>query len=72
MRVDGRLDASAAAELNLFAAACGPPGQLTIRLAGLTSIDEAGRRALLRLREAGCRLIDGSLYVSRLLEETTR
>lgn len=69
IRVDGRLDAAGVAEFQRLLAADQPDPTLSIDLTGLTSIDAEGRRFLFDLRHDGCRIVGGSLYIKRLLEE---
>lgn len=70
VRVEGRLDAESAGELERV---CGLPSPVTLRrtleLSGLRSADRRGRAALARLREGGWSCRGASLYLSRLLEE---
>lgn len=67
IRVDGCLDAESVTEVQSLLTRLRIP--LTIDLAGLTRVDRAGLVYLLGLRDSGVRLQNGSLYISKLLEE---
>ncbi len=69
LRVDGRLDAGAVPELHALVEMCRASARITLSLAGLTSVDQAGKACLIDLRQTGCRLVRGSLYINRLLQE---
>jgi len=67
VRLVGRLEGSSAEDLRL--AAC-PPSALDIDLSGVTSIDRAGERALLCLRDHGATMLGERLFARRLCEGT--
>ena len=69
IRVDGRLDARALKDLQGLLGTSGATDAVSVELSGLTSVDPEGLAFLVGLRAAGCRLLGGSLYISRLLEE---
>lgn len=69
IRIEGRLDADAVPELHDLVASCPAPRTVSVDLSGLVSMDQAGRSLLIALRESGCRLYGGSLYVNHLLKE---
>jgi anti-anti-sigma regulatory factor len=69
IHVEGRLDAVGKAELAALVATCGPIRVVTLDLGGLRSVDSEGRECLIGLRQAGCHLRGGSLYINRLIEE---
>jgi anti-anti-sigma regulatory factor len=68
IRIEGRLDVESVTEL--CAIVRQSEGQaVCLEISGLDSIDRAGGRCLARLRDSGCRVAGGSLYIRRLLEE---
>lgn len=69
IQVEGRLDSETVPELERLVTGVNCSAQITLDLSGLTSLDQEGRGALLRLRSAGRRVLGASLYVGRLLEE---
>jgi anti-anti-sigma regulatory factor len=69
VRVDGRLDAHGAEQLAEMLRGLPSSGSVTLNLAGLESVDSAGRTALIDLRRAGHQLTGGSMYIRQLLEE---
>lgn len=70
IRIEGRLDARSVAELRRLAEPlANDASSVTVDLSGLVSLDAAGQSCLVGLRAAGCRLLGGSLYVNRLLQE---
>lgn len=70
LQIDGILTGATITELRRAVRADDGPG-LVLDLDGLTALDPAGRDLLVELRGRGCRLRGGSLYVRRLLEETS-
>lgn len=69
IRVEGRLNAEGVEQLQSLIA---PDSQIdppALDITGLTSVDAVGRECLVSLRQSGARLIGGSLYINRLLEE---
>ncbi len=66
LRLDGRL---AAGDLDELRRAIAPHERPVIELAGLVAADGDAIRALRALRDRGCRLTGGSLYINSLLEE---
>jgi anti-anti-sigma regulatory factor len=69
VRIEGRLDIEAIRSLRAITEAT-PPSNLTLDLAGLTSVDPCGGTFLVGLRKSGVRLLGGSLYINHLLLET--
>jgi anti-anti-sigma regulatory factor len=69
IHVDGRLDGDSLGDLLGLVRSRGSADAVTLDLSGLVSVDPAGQAALVALRAMGCRLLGGSLYVNRLLEE---
>lgn len=69
IRIEGRLDAEAAAQLADMLQASEAVDSVAIDLSGVTSLDASGREYLLTLKGRGCRLEGGSLYVKMLLQE---
>lgn len=69
IQVEGRLDSETVQELERLVTGLNRSAQITLDLSGLTSLDQEGRGALLRLRNEGRRVLGASLYVDRLLEE---
>jgi anti-anti-sigma regulatory factor len=69
VRMDGELTAETLHQFLGVLESAQPRPHITIDLSGLRSLDAEGRGLLLGLREAGCRLVGGSMYVNHLLEE---
>jgi hypothetical protein len=65
--IEGALTAETVGQLSTLTDGSTQP--FTLDLAGITMLDKAGQLMLLRLRRAGSRLVGGSLYIQRLLEE---
>lgn len=69
IQIDGRLDVHTLHELRKVVESCDASGRPTLDLSGLTAVDLEGRALLVSLRESGCRLVGGSMYINRLLQE---
>lgn len=69
IRVDGRLDARAVGEFRGLLESLPAAASIAVDLQGLTSVDPDGLAFLISLRETGCRLLGGSMYINKLLEE---
>lgn len=66
-RVEGKLDAEGVRELKNLIASSGGRSPLAIDVSGVTSIHVEGSTFLKELRQSGCRLFGGSIYLNRLL-----
>jgi len=66
-RVEGVLDAEGVGEFRSIIATSGAEIPFAIDVSGITSIQPAGSSFLQELRQAGCRLSGGSMYLNRLL-----
>jgi len=69
IHVEGRLDHSVMADFQGLIESCPSGERPTIDLSGMESIDLVARGYLLRLRASGFRLVRGSLYINRVLDE---
>lgn len=69
IRVEGHLDAAALDEFRVLLDPCPEGAVASIDLTGVRALDADARRFLVKLRERGCRLVGGSLYINHLLEE---
>ena len=66
--VDGHLDARAVPELRKLIDTANGTRSVVLRIDGLKTVDASGKTLLVNLRNAGCRIIGGSLYFRTLLE----
>ena len=66
IQIDGQLMTEGVVELERLCAAA--PRPLTLELAGLSTIDRDGRRALHALADQGIRLVGASPYIELLLK----
>lgn len=69
IRVEGRLTAEGVEQLHILLAPDPQRDPPSLDITGLISVDAAGREFLVALRRSGGRLVGGSLYINKLLEE---
>lgn len=69
IRIEGRLERLALAELRRALRKSRASPHLTLDISGITSLDDEAVRALARFQGAGLRLRGGSMYLNRRLQE---